>query len=148
VAKRERHLVRRQVSTRFLRVPANDWPMVRVGVKTEFRTRPEDRVGLTKCYVPTPVIAYATRALGPESRLMVLEERRHEPLFNIVDDAEAIAREGFESYEQFRRYWRKRMHGRFVPLERVWVWRIRLFTETDIAIEGERVIRELYQEYL
>lgn len=147
----ERPFPRHQVSTRFLRVPAEDWAQVRAGAKTEFRTRPRDRTLLTTCDVPTPVVAYSTprdATMRWPSMLMVLEERRFEPLMAIDGDEEALAREAQPDYAHFRRYWRARNHGRYAPLDRVWVWRVRPFRDQDIIVEGARLLRSLYGEHL
>lgn len=141
---------RHQASTRFLRVPTADWSRVRIGEKTEFRTRPRESSRLLTCNTPTPVVAYASGSLfmGPRTQLMVLEERKYEPLFNIAEDAEALAREGFPSYDHFRRYWRARNGGRYVPMQRVWVWRVRRFVSDDFERMGVALLRELYGEHL
>lgn len=151
LSKKSHPFPRHQASTRFLRVPAADWPAVRLGAKTEFRTRPRESSRLLSCNVPTPVVAYTTSTLGwPDikSQLMVLEDRRYEPLFNIAEDEGALAREGFESYDHFRRYWRKRNAGRYVPMQRVWVWRVRRFEPGDLQALGARLLTDLYGEHL
>lgn len=146
------------MSTRFLRVPSFDWPAVKIGAKTEFRTKPREGSRLITCNTPTPVVAYSL-SNGPlrqiVSKLMVLEERKFEPLFALAEDAEGLAREGFESYDHFRRYWRKRNKGRFVPMQRVWVWRVRPWRHApdewsrgDEDKMGEALIEELYGEHL
>lgn len=147
----DRPFARHQASTRFLRVPAEDWPKVRFGAKSEFRTRPRDRTLLTTCELPTPVVAYTTPRDATRrwpSVLMVLEARRLEPLMAIDGDHEALARECQPDYAHFRRYWRARNHGRYAPLERVWVWRVRPFRAQDVVIEGARLLRALYGEHM
>jgi hypothetical protein len=143
---------RHQASTRFLRVPAEDWARVRIGEKTEFRTRPRERSNITTCALPTPVVAYTTRRSGDvdpfSTKLMVLLERRYEPLFNIAEDPGALEREGFESYAHFRSYWKARNGGKYVPMQRVYVWRVREFVENDTYVLGTELLRELYGEHL
>jgi hypothetical protein len=140
---------RHQVTTRYLRVPAEDWAAVRQGIKTEFRTRPREGV-LTKCNVPTPVVAYATRRVAgaTPTALMVLEERRYEPLFYLADDADGLAREGFPTYDHFRRYWRKRTGDSYRPTARVYVWRVRPWRAGDGHAFGASLLHELYGEHL
>lgn len=144
-------LTQHQASTLFLRVPAVDWPRVRIGEKTEFRTMPRESSRLLTAYLPTPVVAYSTGS-GPfretVHELMVLEERKHEPLFAISEDAEALAREGFESYDLFRRYWRARQRGVYRPMQKVWVWRVRRWESGDVIRQGAALLRQLYGEHL
>jgi hypothetical protein len=142
----------RQVSTLFLRVPFGDWPRVKIGEKTEFRTKPREGARLLTVKMPTPVVAYTVSPVRQEydAQIMVLEERRYEPLFAIHDDEAAIHREGFESYDEFRRYWRKRRKGVFRPMEKVYVWRVRRWephARDDIAF-GLRLLHALYGEFL
>lgn len=139
-----------KASTLFLRVPAEDWPRVKIGEKTEFRTRPKESSRLLTIYTPTPVVAYMRDGMGRyDANLMVLEERRFEPLFQISQDAEAIAREGFSSYDEFRRYWRKRRKGVYRPLERVWAWRVRLWDRgEDDRRFGLDLLHRLYGAWL
>lgn len=139
----------RHASTLFLRVPALDWPRVKIGEKTEFRTLPREssRVALAKC--PTLVVAYERTGLGHyDAQTMVLEEHRYEPLFAISDDAEGIGREGFDSYDHFRRYWRARRHGVYRPMEKVHVWRLRPLRGGDVEFFGARLVDHLYGDWL
>lgn len=141
--------MQRKASTLFLRVPVEDWPRVVIGEKTEFRTLPREGSVLHKAYLPTPVVAYCVRPVDQYvNKLMVLLERRIEPVFAISDDPAAIAREGFESYDEFRRYWRKRRKGAYRPMERVQVWRVRPYTEGDMTILGAQMFRRLYGDFL
>lgn len=140
---------RHQVSTRFLSVPVGDWPSVHAGIKTEFRTRPRGASRLLTVNLPTPVVAYSAPKFGPLAcRLMVLTYRAYEPLFNIAEDEEALARENCETYDAFRAYWRARNKGRYVPLQKVWVWRVRRWEESDREVLGRQMIGELYGEHL
>jgi hypothetical protein len=138
----------RTAKTLFLRVPRVDWPRVKIGEKTEFRTRPREGSDLLSVNPPTPVVAYSVDGNGKYDRqLMVLLERRFEPLFAITEDPDAIAREGFDSYEEFRAYWRRRRHGAYAPMERVFVWRVRLWEDDDDRTFGARLFTRLYGEY-
>lgn len=144
-------LPRHQVTTRFLHVPAIDWPRVKIGEKTEFRTSPREGSRIITCNLPTPVVVYSKGAGAIDmlpAKLMVLTHRSFEPLFNIAENPEAIAREGFPDYDHFRRYWRARNKGVYRPMQRVWVWRVREFTENDVYVLGTSLLRELYGEHL
>lgn len=144
-----RPFISRQTSTLFLRVPSADWSRIYVGEKTEFRARPGEASRLLTVNLPTPVVAYAQRrATGYQSKLMVLEEKRYEPLFNIAQDAEALAREGFETYDEFRRYWRARRKGIYRPMEMVHVFRVRPWGGYDLQRFGVQLLAHLYGEWL
>ncbi len=127
-----------------------DWPAVKIGAKTEFRTKPRESSRLLSCYTPTPVVAYAVNGRGEKDyELMVLESRRYEPLFVISQDQAAIAREGFETYDHFRRYWRKRCKGIYRPGEMVWVWTVRPWQgKHDAVRHGVAVLAHLYEDFL
>lgn len=140
----------RRVSTLFLRVPLVDWPKVKLGEKTEFRTMPGEGSTLLRCYVPTPVVAYTVKPKIQEydAKLMVLLDRRREPLWEISSQPDAIRREGFESYDEFRRYWRKRQRGVYRPMQVVWVWRIAPFTPDHVRVLGSGMMEHLYGDFL
>lgn len=147
-------LIQRRVSTQFLRVPSMDFPAVRIGVKTEFRTMPREGSNIVRnANYPTPVIAYAT-AYGPlrelRHKLMVLESHKFEPLFAIAEDREALAREGFPSYPEFRRYWRARQKGVYRPMQKVHVWRVRPFSieQGDGLLFGLMLLERVYGDYI
>ena len=137
----------------FLRVPYGDWPRVKHGEKTEFRSLDVRRMAITKVRMPTPVVAYThwrpyqTAAYEYDGALMVLEAHRIEPLFLVHDDADALAREGFPSYQHFRSYWEAR-HGTFRPTEKVHVWRLRRWRGSDDVLMGRVLLGWLYGEFL
>lgn len=139
----------RAAVTLFLRVPIMDWPRVKVGEKTAFRTVPGQRVArLHNTRLPTPVVAYSRSNFGESDRLlMVLEGHRVEPLFNAMEDPEAIAREGFPTHHHFRRYWRKRRGGVYRPMEIVHVWEVRLWQQSDYVDMGQELLGRLYGEF-
>lgn len=134
-----------------LRVPSEDWAAVSFGYKTEFRwpengRSPGDGPG---AHPPTPVVAYTE--LGSESfrQLMVLVEHRLEVLFLITEHPDSISREGFDTYEQFRAYWRRRYaHQPYHPQQKVHVYRVRPWTEEDYTNMGVRLLDDLYGEYI
>jgi hypothetical protein len=139
----------RQASTLFLRVPNVDWTRVKIGEKTEFRTMPKESSRLISAKTPTPVVAYTVDGLGRyDAQLMVLEDHRYEPVFAIADDPDAIAREGFESYDHFRRYFRKRTKGVYRPMQPVHVWRVRRWAHYDHQRFGLRLLAHLYGDWL
>jgi hypothetical protein len=139
----------RTAVTLFLRVPIADWLRVKVGEKTAFRTVPGQRVARVQhTELPTPIVAYALSDAGEyDCTLMVLEGHRVEPLFNAMDDPEAIAREGFVNHHHFRRYWRKRRGGIYRPMEMVHVWELRLWCEDDFEDMGKLALQRLYGDF-
>lgn len=146
-------LQQRQVSTLFLRVPSIDFPAVRLGLKTEFRTMPHEGSNIVRNRnYPTPVVAYATSSGALRElahKLMVLEQHRFEPLFAITEDMEALSREQQPSYDHFRRYWRARQKGVYRPMQRVHVWRVRPFRlESDYEQMGVGLLERLYGDFL
>jgi len=139
----------REAKTLFLRVPHVDWTKVKIGEKTEFRTTPHESSKIITANLPTPVVAYAVNGYDEyDAKLMVLEGRRHEPLWEIANDVTGLRREGYGTYDEFRRYWRKRQKGVYRPLQMVWVWQVREFRDEDIIVEGARLLRRLYGEFL
>lgn len=136
----------RKVSTRFLRVPLLDWPGVKVGRKTEFRRAAGKRAARFP-YTPTPVVAYTLRGQTYDHKVMVLESVREDTLWAISEDPEGLEREGFETYAEFRNYW-KRRNGTYLPLTKVHVYRVRPWDHADPAVCGVDLINHLYGEYL
>lgn len=136
----------RKASTRFLRVPIADWPAVKIGRKTEFRlaTKRPSRIN----YTPTPVVAYSLNGSTYDRELMVLEDVRRETLWQIKEQPESLAAEGFASYEDFRRYWLAR-HRSFDPLSMVYVYVMSPF-DPDFSPEalGARLVEHLYGEFM
>lgn len=135
-----------EARTTFLRVPSEDWPAVRIGAKTEFRASGRAVTQLWNVTCPMLVVGYRVRRGQHDSRLLVLEETHTEPLGAI--SPESIAREGFESLADFRRYWMGRTKQRFKPLTQVQVYRVRLAQREDVATLGLKLIERLYQEHL
>lgn len=139
----------RSMSTLFLRVPRVDWARVKIGEKTEFRTQANEAVRIAKANTPTPVVAYSISLnRDHDAQLMVLERHRYEPLFAIAEDVEAIRREGYETYDEFRRYWRARLKGIYRPMQKVHVWRVRPWTETDELHFGPELLKRLYGDFM
>lgn len=135
----------RHAQTRFLRVPIMDWPAVKIGRKTEFRKA--CRVDPKYDYTPTPVVAYSKRGTTYDHTLMVLESVRKSMLWEVHEDAEGLSREGFDSYPEFRTYWRTRHFGKYDPAMDVYVFRIRPAALADLTEAGLAVVAHLYGEY-
>lgn len=138
----------RRFSTVFLRVPARDWPQVRLGYKTEFRAGTGKNAVPQLFGVPTPIpaVAYAIRNGRHESQLMVLEACWQEPLGAI--SPESLRREGFASLAEFRRYWMEREHKRFAPTRHVFAYRVRPFTAADVETSALRIFDHLYGAFI
>ena len=138
----------RQARTAFLQVPQADWPLVKRGLKSEFRASSGAVSGLKWVDPPIPVVAYSiSRTLGHDARLMVLEERFQEPLAAISE--ESLAREGFDTFAEFRAYWCEREKRRFTPTRMIVAYRVRPFVWTDDPTDfAQRLFRHLYGEFI
>lgn len=135
----------RQAKSFVLEVPDEDWTRVKVGQAREFRTGGVKR----SINTPTPVVLYRERGDDREdSKLMLLEAHRFEPLFALADDPAACRRAGYDSYEFFRRAWRAHHDGHYAPMTMVNVWAVRPFMDSDIIVQGAKVLRELYGPWL
>lgn len=137
-----------QLRTTFLRVPADDWPAVKIGAKTEFRTSGYHSSTLIGVKCPIPVVGYrvTNERTDHDSLLLVLEQVWIEPLASLSD--ESLAREGFPDFAHFRRYWMGRTKRRFRPLDKVQAHRVRIFTQEDRGPMGDALLRHLYGEHL
>jgi hypothetical protein len=145
-SKGPRPFSQRTARTTFLRVPADDWIAVKRGVKREFRGGPGTASAFHGIEPPTPVVAYRVRRGEHEAKLMVLERAWQEPLGAISE--ESLAAEGFESFAEFRRYWIRRTRRRFMPTRRVWVYRVRPWSDADMEPLALRLFMRLYGEHL
>ena len=139
---------RRQVSTLYLRVPTDDWARVKIGEKTAFRMpngSQSVRQQVNRAPLPTPVLAYMLTPMPRyDCQLMVLEGHRLEPLYALIGDDEALAREGFPTYDHFRRYWRARWFGVWRETELVHVYEVRPWTDDDFEEMGKLLLERLY----
>lgn len=137
-----------ELRTIFLRVPHADWLLVKQGHKTEFRASGRAATKVQWVKPPTPVVAYAlTNARDDHrSQLMVLEQCWREELRAISE--ESLRREGFNTFAEFRRYWKIRTQKPFRPLDRVWAYSVRPWTPEDAASLGVKMIERLYGEHL
>lgn len=138
-------LTKHNASTIFLRVPREDWDAVATGYKTEFRW-PGKLAWVRRVKTPTPVLLYVSSEGYEGSRLGVLEETWSMPLGMIEE--ESLAREGFETMAEFRRYWMRRTRKRFRLLDTVQVFRVRLAVPDDYDYLGRILLSRLYGEYL
>ncbi|HEX4033224.1 MAG TPA: hypothetical protein VHX66_02160 [Solirubrobacteraceae bacterium] len=137
----------RQASTIFVRVPSDDWYLVKGGYKREVRSRQSSTAALQKRSLPLPCVAYRLHPQhGYDSVLMVLEAVWREPLGAISE--ESLAAEGYATMAEFRRAWVIREKRRFPLLAPVTVHRVRPWTSEDAAEMGAALLRQLYGEFL
>lgn len=139
-----------RTSTTFLRVPTYDWPAVKRGIKTEFRSGwgKNKTPKLFQVKAPTPVVAYTVNGRGEyDARLMVLEDIWLEPLGAI--SPESLEREGFRNLKEFRSYWLEREGRRFTPTRQVFVYRVRPWVAgEDEHRMGQALLQRLYGDFL
>jgi hypothetical protein len=138
----------RETRTLFLRAPYIDWPALAQGRKTEFRTAPIGAIS-AMVHAPTPVVLYTVSPrLGHRAEMLViLAEHTVERLVDIADKPESLAREGHESYDSFRRYWRIRTKRPYRPLSKVAVFTLAPWSESEKQRLGSLLIDRLYGEY-
>lgn len=144
-----RPYTQRHARTLFVRVPADDWPLVRRGMKKEFRGQLGRQSALwANVACPTPVVAYAIVRGSYDARLMILQSVRQEELGAITP--ESLQREGFETFEEFRRYWLRRERGgsKFKPTRKVFVYGIRPWHPTDELEMGLGLLKRLYGDFM
>lgn len=137
-----------EVRTTFLRVPAEDWALVKQGRKTEFRAAGGAVTQLWNVKCPTPVVGYMVRRTVQtyESGMFVLEATWQEPVGAI--SPESLAREGFPDMAHFRRYWMQRTKRRFRPLQHVQVYQLHPMMPDEQTTMGLQLLRKLYGEHL
>lgn len=136
-----------ELRTRFLRAPFEDWAALSQGYKTEFRAAPMG-VSVKSLQTPTPVVLYAVSNAGvTKHKLMVLAHHKTQRLMDIADYPLSLAREGFESYDHFRRYWRARTKRPFRPLQKVEVFTLRPWETDDARRLGYLLVERLYGDF-
>jgi hypothetical protein len=136
-----------QASTAFLRVPAEDWPAVKGGFKTEFRAQPGKSSGAMFTDLPTPVVAWSySRVSGHDAQLMILLDRFTEPLMAI--SPESLEREGHPSIAHFRRFIMRRERKRFDALKEATAYVLRPFEPGDLREQADRLLERLYGDFL
>lgn len=134
------------VSTAILRVPRVDWSAIIAGTKTQLRHGPRGKPLGT---LPRPVVVYSHQNFksDADARLVALEDITREPLGAI--SPEGLAAEGFDSLKEFRRYWALRHHSHtFNPLLIVNVYHLALWTDGDRARFGDKLMTDLYGDWL
>jgi hypothetical protein len=139
----------RQQSTLYLRVPFADWNEVRIGAKRQFRTTPRAGALIRDVICPTPVVCYTVNKRGARAgKLMVLEDQRRERLIDIATSQLDLSLEGFESYDLFKAYWKKRHNGVFRALQPVVVYTVRQWEDADEERMGKFLLKRLYDGFL
>lgn len=139
----------RRFTTKVLHVAQGDWPLVKRGLKTEYRHRIKDTRRRRYLHdTPSPVVLSPTK--GHDFALAVLEATWFEPLGAI--SPESLQREGFESFAEFRRYWvlqREFNKRRFKAEDPAVVFRVRLATtDEDFTYCGRLLLARLYAPWL
>jgi hypothetical protein len=134
--------------TQYLRIPLVDWPAISQGHKTEFRAVGRDSTHANLLQAPAPIVGWTRQRFRSdvERALLVLEETWTEPLMAITPDS--LAREGFRSHREFRRYWNRRHRVGFKPLSTVNVYRLRPWREGDRDWLAALLMEHLYGEWL
>lgn len=142
--------------TLFIRVPSDDWAAVSRGYKTEFRGEIGTQSTPFCAETPSPAVLYRIRRRGKRAgvdlvneydrALMVLEAVWQEPLGAI--SPESLAREGFSSMADFRRYYVERTRRLFQPTRQVFVYRVRPWEYDDRIEMGMHLLDRLYGEFL
>jgi hypothetical protein len=135
-----------QLRTTFLRVPTADWPAIKRGVKTEFRSQGGNVNPMWRVQTPCPVVVYRKAPAGYDALLMVLVETWREKLIEM--SPESLANEGFATFEEFRHHWMRRERRKFMPLAEVSVYRLRPWTEEDRRMMADMILERLYGEFL
>lgn len=138
----------RKAATIFLRVPPGDWPAVKYGHKSEFRTGVRGHMEQAwKLKPPCPAVCYTLSPVtGYDARLMLLEDFYREPLGAISEDS--LRREGFASLAEFRRYFMERERRHFTPTRMICVFRVRPWRSSDAEPMAMRFLERLYGEWL
>lgn len=133
--------------TIFLRVPTAEWPAVKNGLKTEFRSGGGNVSSLWRVETPAPVVAYShSPARGYDHQLMLLEHCWREKLMEI--GPESLKREGYPDFKAFRRAWMAREKRRFTPMAEVFVYRLRPWEESDRREMADALLKRLYGDFL
>lgn len=124
----DRRLPHGRAVTAFLRVPWSDWVAVTTGAKTELRWTGKATPLPERFQCPEPVVGYTLHPFThqPLVCLLMIEASWKELLGSIGE--ESLAREGFDSLDDFRAYWKTRFHHskrEFAPLTQVVAYRVR-----------------------
>jgi hypothetical protein len=79
---------------------------------------------------------------------MVLAEVREEALRDIRDQHHSLLAENCATYDEFRRYWRRRTHREYRQSARVEVYQLAPWSDNNKAFLGELLFERLYGDYL
>ena len=142
-------LVRRQLTTLFLRVPRGDWAQVIAGEKTQFRRIGRGPGATSNVEYPRPIVLHSKPEFRDvlEVRLAVLEDVFKEPLGAITP--EGLAAENMPDLKAFRHYWSARhRRSRFKPLTIVNVFCFSLWHDDDRERFGALLLEHLYGPWL
>lgn len=138
---------KRTVSTALVRAHPDDWPLIRQGIKREFRMPMKPGNGRWfNVHGPLPCAVYTQITQGGDYRtnVMILERVWSEPLFALSPDS--LAAEGFDTFEEFRAYWMRREGARFRASRNVWAFQVRPMVDSNEA--GRLLLERLYWEHL
>lgn len=130
-------------------MPAVDWPAVISGEKRQFRQRRHMAPRFDYTPLPCPVVGFvreSKRDVVRHTGMLVVEEfREREPLLAISPGD--LALEGFDTLEEYRRYWRANRRG-FRPLDEVCVYTIRPMWPDEAPEFGLAIFHHLYGPWL
>lgn len=136
----------RSASTRFLRIPAVDWPAVAQGEKRQVRLLPHGAPRFHAHLLPSPVVGYSRGSIDIRSAAMlVVESFKVEPLLAI--SAPDLRAEGFDDIDEYRRYWNAHRGG-FKPMTRVHAYTIRPFEPSECDDFARSIFHHLYGPWL
>jgi hypothetical protein len=138
----------RTCTTVFLRVPSLDWPKVVTGEKRELRTMGRYALMAGRIRAPELVVGYLVRRYDERrEQLLIVDDAWQEPLGAI--SPQSLAAEGFESFGEFRSYWKLRFpRSGWRPLSTVQVCTLRPFTPADHEPMAERLLQRIYGRWL
>ena len=136
----------RSASTRFLRIPAVDWPAVAHGEKRQVRLLPHGAPRFHAHLLPSPVVGYARGTTEIRSAAMlVVESFKVEPLLAI--SGADLELEGFADLDDYRRYWNAHRGG-FRPMTRVHAYSIRPLEPGEEEDFARSIFQHLYGPWL
>jgi hypothetical protein len=138
----------REAHTLFLRAPVCDWALLEQDLKQEFRMPWTPSLAKSYYFTPTLVVLYCTPPhSAPKSCLKVLLNRHEESLIDISKNKDALQREGFDTYDHFRGYWKGRMKNPYDPLQHVFVLQIAPPTDHLLRKTAMCLLGRLYAEH-
>lgn len=147
--RKPREFLLRTAKTIRVHLPRVDFNDIRVGAKREFRNY--GRRMIEPLPAPHAVVGYNAKDWwtpengldGIDTVLLTLEDTWTEPLGAISE--ESVAREGFDSLADFRRYFAARYpNGGFRPMANVIVYRIHPMTDEEKAMYADALWERIY----